>query len=405
MPTNCSHCSQFDQPKDVPLIGTERAPLLISETAIAKPTSFQEQADASESTAVADPAIRAAQLPLASIASEEVPNTAPVTVRLPDIANRQSPPAGLSLARQCRQCRATVGLRSAETYCAGCRLTRRFAALIEQRELSPTVWETLRRQLCLSVSIEKLSPDKARAVYQLLEIFVSRVSFAEQNVLTKRELCRRLTVLPDIPPVFVKLIERKPNNHAGHAETNNGATELTASAATGSDGGSAAHKENKSTAQGAKRHPVSAQRFLEVAVRQGSFCYWCGIRVIRVSEIPPTNRMHKNGGTILYYVGDELREEAVGTVDHLLRVSDGGSNSLVNLVISCYPCNQERDKITAAYGRAFARRRVPCRNCGGRFFHPDWGCCSICGAIPKRVGNNSSWFRRLAQIAKKLIAG
>lgn len=65
-----------------------------------------------------------------------------------------------------------------------------------------------------------------------------------------------------------------------------------------------------------------------------------------------------------------------------------------NLVISCYECNQEREIKTLAYSRPFARRRVPCDSCGGRFFHPDWGGCSICGAVPPRLEKPSERMKR-----------
>jgi len=104
--------------------------------------------------------------------------------------------------------------------------------------------------------------------------------------------------------------------------------------------------------------------------------------VVRESEIPPANRLARNHSTVVYLSSDgEPREEAFGTVDHLVRVTDGGDNSLANLVISCAECNQERDRITTAYNYPFARQGVPCDSCAGRFFHPGWGCCSICGTV------------------------
>lgn len=115
----------------------------------------------------------------------------------------------------------------------------------------------------------------------------------------------------------------------------------------------------------------------------------CGIAVVREQSIPVQNRVHKNNSTILYYVNGELCEAAVGTIDHLLRVADGGGNQSDNLVISCAPCNIERDRQMGRYNQPFARRRVPCRNCGGRFFQIDWGCCSICGAGPRQISETS----------------
>ena len=153
----------------------------------------------------------------------------------------------------------------------------------------------------------------------------------------------------------------------------------------------------------AKRKPISAQKFTAVAARQGSYCYWCGIKIIRESEIPPANRIVKNHATVVYLSADgEMREEAFGTIDHLVRVTDGGDNSLPNLVISCYSCNQEREKTTLVHNRPFARRRLPCAKCGGRFFHPDWGCCSICGFAPQCSPKWIEGFSTLLKIIERV---
>ena len=72
-----------------------------------------------------------------------------------------------------------------------------------------------------------------------------------------------------------------------------------------------------------RRAAVSPAKFKEVAVRQGSFCFWCGIKVVRESQIPSRNRYLKENGRLVYLSSDgELREAAVGTVDHL--VARGG---------------------------------------------------------------------------------
>lgn len=70
-------------------------------------------------------------------------------------------------------------------------------------------------------------------------------------------------------------------------------------------------------------------------MRQSSFCYWCGIKVVREQMIPVAKRIARKNNTLIYYNGDELCEDAVGTIDHLVRVADGGINQPVNPVISC----------------------------------------------------------------------
>lgn len=299
---------------------------------------------------------------------------------------------------RCEGCRATTGLRPTETHCPRCRLALRLDDLIGANKLSPEVWERIRRIWCLPKAAEKMPLGKARAVFQMLNLFVSRVSISEQIELSDGDLNARLIALPDLPSALIKIVRKRIEITERSNIAKNNQDKDSGKSAGSNDTPS---EKDDLDAPAAKRRPVSAAQFTKVAVRQGCYCYWCGVRVVRISEIPQTNRMLKNGSKILYYVGDDLREAAVGTVDHLLRVSDGGDNSLANLVISCLQCNQEREKITLAYGRPFARRRVPCRNCGGRFFHADWGCCSICGAVPERAGKLSGRFGYLIELMKR----
>lgn len=270
-----------------------------------------------------------------------------------------------ALPGECPRCRTMSSLHRGETLCPHCQLPAQFDALIRERKLSPAAWEKIRRVLCLPSEIKNLSAVQARAVVKLLDSFAGEFSFDEQESMTSEQIITVLTKLPALPKSFSKLL----NGSAIRAGLRN-----------------------------AKRKPISGQKFTEVAARQGSFCYWCGIKVVRESEIPQANRIVKNHATVVYLSTDgEMREEALGTIDHLIRVTDGGDNSLPNLVISCCLCNQERERRTLAYNRPFANRRVPCKKCGGRFFHPDWGCCSICGAIPERPKKTSDLFRYVIQ--------
>lgn len=122
--------------------------------------------------------------------------------------------------------------------------------------------------------------------------------------------------------------------------------------------------------------------------------------MIRESDIPKTNRIVKNAETVVYLTkSGELREEAIATIDHLIRVADGGGNDPENMVVSCVACNQERGRRTIAHGRMIDRRRFVCRICGGSFFHSEWNCCSICGAAK---ADKLTWFAIVRLVLKKL---
>lgn len=274
---------------------------------------------------------------------------------------------------ECQKCRIANDLRRGETLCPRCRLNAHFDVLVNEKKLAAAAWERIRRVLCLPKKIKNLSAEQSRAAYHLLNMFVERFSFDEQEKMNADALITALNGLPGLPKLFSKCVRE-------------------AAARAGESG------------DGAKRKPISAAKFTEVAARQGSYCYWCGIRVIREAEIPPKNRISKDHSTVVYLSADgELREEAFGTIDHLVRVADGGDNNSANLVISCYCCNQEREIKTLAHNRPFARRRVPCGTCGGRFFHPDWGCCSICGASPKRAKRSLSLFALITEYITGIV--
>jgi 5-methylcytosine-specific restriction endonuclease McrA len=66
------------------------------------------------------------------------------------------------------------------------------------------------------------------------------------------------------------------------------------------------------------------RRFFEVLIsRNGMFCHWCGYEVVRTLKVIPNQ----------------------ATLDHVTPRSEGGANSLSNLVLACYACNQNRAKI------------------------------------------------------------
>lgn len=57
---------------------------------------------------------------------------------------------------------------------------------------------------------------------------------------------------------------------------------------------------------------------------QGGRCHWCA----RCMNLPPTSRH------------DGLR----ATLDHVIRLADGGPDEISNLVAACWDCNQRRGR-------------------------------------------------------------
>ncbi len=356
---------QINQPPPLKLLQAGCAPLLLTTRGI--PVSVLLS---SESAATADSTFRDA-LSSSAVTSPTNSKTILPTVKLLGKLRGGMPGEQYALPGECSKCRTLNSLRCGETICPRCRVIVHFDGLISERKLSTATWKKIRRSLCLPTEIKNLSAEQARATVQLLDSFVNKFSFDEQESMTGEQIKTALVKLPGLPKLF-----SKPLNVAA----------------------------TRPDFTNAKRKPISAKKFTEVAARQGSYCYWCGIKIIRESEIPPANRIMRNHETVVYLSADgEMREEAFGTIDHLVRVTDGGDNSLPNLVISCYSCNQEREKTTLAHNRPFARRQVPCAKCGGRFFHPDWGGCSICGAIPEQPKRTLSLLRYVIESLVEFI--
>lgn len=59
----------------------------------------------------------------------------------------------------------------------------------------------------------------------------------------------------------------------------------------------------------------------------GGVCHWCGIQTVK----------NPSGTGIQVY--------NTFTVDHVIPVSQGGTNDRENLVAACYACNQKRNEV------------------------------------------------------------
>lgn len=266
--------------------------------------------------------------------------------------------------------------------CSACRLSKRVENLKKENRLTEESWQSLLKCLQLSVKIKTLSSIQARSLRHLLDHLITRSSLVTKNSVTADHW--REWLEENLPDSLEKSLQLCGNDLLLRERKRK-------------------KRKKRKTARKEKskdncRQPISVALYREVAVRQGSYCFWCGVRVVREQLIVSSNRISKNETTIIYLSTDGgLREEVIATVDHLVRVTDGGTNDPENLVISCVNCNQERERLTQAYGRPFSRRKRICRNCGGRFFHPRWGCCSICGD----AGGNL--FEEFAVLFGKLI--
>lgn len=295
----------------------------------------------------------------------------------PDTVFHPSPPSSLPGPQKCPECRHNL-LRKNEKECSACRLSLILENLISTKKLNEKAWQQFQFVFALPDELNQTPVKRACFLRHLLEFFTARRSYENQVFSSNYQFMIWLD--KNLPKNFKKQFHLY--KAVQFLPVTNEDFEISESSLLEDQTKQQEINSNRKTS----RRTVSSIKFAEVAARQGSFCFWCGGKVIKEADIPAENRLIKNKQTVVYLAGDQLREEAIGTIDHLLRLRDGGSNNPENLVISCLSCNSERDRVTQAYNRPFARRKLPCKTCGGRFFHPDWGCCSICGDIPLRKG-------------------
>lgn len=100
------------------------------------------------------------------------------------------------------------------------------------------------------------------------------------------------------------------------------------------------------------------ENYRKLQKRERNRCYWCGVEVIKIAEVPLQNRIKINRFTLVYADKKGIIEKPIATVDHLVRHSDGGSAKLSNTVLSCSECNFKR---------------------GIEANQTDWQTCRLCG--------------------------
>lgn len=85
----------------------------------------------------------------------------------------------------------------------------------------------------------------------------------------------------------------------------------------------------------------------KLMVKARGKCHWCNIPIIAVRNIPRGLRIKQHDGVLVYWpikigIGVPMTK-SVATVDHIVPISDGGSNEEGNLVASCERCNASRN--------------------------------------------------------------
>lgn len=109
--------------------------------------------------------------------------------------------------------------------------------------------------------------------------------------------------------------------------------------------------------------------------RHNSKCRYCGRDVISVKQLKRQGRFIRDTHHWVFWSngsGQEI-QTLKATVDHVLDLSEGGSNKLDNLVLACVSCNAarsrekhqraEHNKVCLRCGKPNNRRPKFCRRC------------------------------------------
>lgn len=79
--------------------------------------------------------------------------------------------------------------------------------------------------------------------------------------------------------------------------------------------------------------------------KQYGKCAYCGRVIVRLSSIREDKRIKVTQCKVTYISRNGKRRiDKIATIDHKIRIMDGGDNSDDNIVASCAQCNFERDR-------------------------------------------------------------
>lgn len=124
----------------------------------------------------------------------------------------------------------------------------------------------------------------------------------------------------------------------------------------------------------------------QVIARHGYHCWYCGVFVMPLAEIPKGFRLHVTTRRIYWYDPiSELVESAMAmTVDHIVSAYNGGTDEISNLVPACTTCNKLKGKLE---NQNQERKAKFCRVCGEASSMRRL--CSEC-----HEKNKAAWFAR-----------
>lgn len=109
----------------------------------------------------------------------------------------------------------------------------------------------------------------------------------------------------------------------------------------------------------------SRRRYFSAHPEAFAKCHWCGARVVFLDRVRSSQRVSTSDPRrVVVLVGGERVTFRLGTLDHVVPLSEGGSEELSNLVAACHQCNAGRDRAAAKRYSALISHVKPCVECG-----------------------------------------
>ena len=111
-----------------------------------------------------------------------------------------------------------------------------------------------------------------------------------------------------------------------------------------------------------RQRQKAADKLKAILSRHGCYCHWCNEPLVLIRDIPPSVIISKTSNELIWRNKKGIQRRKFATVDHVIPIREGGTNSSENIVPSCETCNRQRTKSKSP---KTDEERLTCPKCGG----------------------------------------
>lgn len=106
------------------------------------------------------------------------------------------------------------------------------------------------------------------------------------------------------------------------------------------------------------------ERAPAVLKKHGTQCWWCKAPLISIQSLRPEQIVRITGRHVWWRKNGTVRVDLFATLDHVVPLSEGGTNRFANLVPACSKCNNSRNKEQLCNTPIEADQKRICPKCG-----------------------------------------